>query len=398
MGEAPASSASISTEQQASKRRVPWPVLKLTLKGLLLFFGLWFFVLPLIPGFRRAWTDLNDVNPLLIAAGFGLETSALVCYSLMTRAALPPTNVSLARLFRIQMSTKAVSNSLPAGNAAGSALGYRLMTLSGIRGSDAGFALATVGLGSAVVLNLLLLITLMVSIPIHGVNDFYGRAAVVGVAISAIVASLVVGLMRGQRRAESIVRTIASKLRFDPDRAVKVIRRVAQRLRELVLEPRLLGRVAVWATANWLLDAAALWVFLRAFGASLPIDGLLIAFCLANVLAVIPITPGGLGLVETVLVPTLTVFGATRSQAILGVAAYRFAQFWFPTAVGAIAYLSLRVGPWSIENRDSLARLRQVAEEAGKDDTSGIEWADQYGRRAVVDSEAPTGSGGRAPG
>lgn len=393
MGEAPTSAASISTEQSQSKSRVPWPVLKATLKGLFLLFGLWFFVLPLIPGFRRAWTDLNDVNPLLIGAGFLLELLALVSYSLMTRAALPPVNVSLARLFRIQLSTKAVSNTVPAGTAAGSALGYRLMTLSGIRGSDAGFALATVGLGSAVVLNLLLLITLMISIPIHGVNDFYGRAAIVGVALSLVVVLLVVGLMRGEERAERIVRSAASRLRFDPDRAVKLIRRVAERLRELVLDPRLLGRMVVWGTANWLLDAAALWVFLRAFGASLPIDGLLIAFCLANVLAVIPITPGGLGIVETALIPTLTAFGATRSQAILGVAAYRFAQFWFPTALGGIAYLSLRVGPWSIENRDSLARLRQVAEEASKDDTSGIEWADQFGRRPVSDDTARTGSG-----
>ena len=67
-----------------------------------------------------------------------------------------------------------MSNVVPAGSAAGSALGYRLMTLSGISGPDAGFALATGGLVSAVVLNLLLLVTLAISIPIHGVNDFYG--------------------------------------------------------------------------------------------------------------------------------------------------------------------------------------------------------------------------------
>ena len=30
-----------------------------------------------------------------------------------------------------------------------------------------------------------------------------------------------------------------------------------------------------WATANWLLDAASLWVFLRAYGVSLPVDALL---------------------------------------------------------------------------------------------------------------------------
>ena len=361
-------------------------------------FGLWFFVLPLIPGFRKAASDLADVNPALIAAGFVLEILALLSYSALTRAALPPTHVSFFRLFRIQMSTKSVSNVVPAGSAAGSALGYRLMTLSGISGPDAGFALATGGLVSAVVLNLLLLITLAISIPIHGVNDFYGRAALIGVIISVVVVVLVVGLMRGQARAERIVRGAASRVRIEPDRAVTVIRRIAERLRELVQDRRLLMRLGGWAMLNWLLDAGALWVFLRAFDARLPIDGLIISFCLANVLAVIPLTPGGLGIVETVLVPTLTAFGATRSQAILGVAAYRFAQFWFPLALGGVLYLSLRIGPWSIANRDSLKPMRTLTEEAKTDDTSGIEWAEQYGRRTGRDDTESSGASKRPPG
>ena len=65
----------------------------------------------------------------------------------------------------------------------------------------------------------------------------------------------------------------------------------------------------IWAAANWLFDAASLWVFLFAFGqAVLPID-LLVAYGLANILAVIPITPGGLGVIEGVLIPTLVGFG-----------------------------------------------------------------------------------------
>ena len=50
-------------------------------------------------------------------------------------------------------------------------------------GPDAGFALATVGLGSAVVLNLILWCGLIVSIPIRGVNPLYGAAALVGVIV-----------------------------------------------------------------------------------------------------------------------------------------------------------------------------------------------------------------------
>ena len=93
-------------------------------------------------------------------------------------------------MFRIQMSTKALSNIVPGGSAAGSALGYRLITLSGVSGPDAGFALGTAGLGSAVVLNLIFWLALMVSIPMRGVNPAYviGRPRRVSIMVLFAVA------------------------------------------------------------------------------------------------------------------------------------------------------------------------------------------------------------------
>jgi hypothetical protein len=108
-------------------------------------------------------------------------------------------------------------------------------------------------------------------------------------------------------------------------------------------------------------DAASLWVFLRAFGETLDIDALLVAFGLANLLAAIPLTPGGLGYVDGAYVFTLVGFGVPQRVARVGVATYRFAQFFFPILLGALAYLSLRVGPWRIEKRDRLVNLRTLA-------------------------------------
>ena len=52
--------------------------------------------------------------------------------------------------------------------AAGSAIGYRMLTLAGVRGADAGFGLVAAGMGSAVMLNVILWVTLFVSIPLAG--------------------------------------------------------------------------------------------------------------------------------------------------------------------------------------------------------------------------------------
>jgi uncharacterized protein (TIRG00374 family) len=205
---------------------------------------------------------------------------------------------------------------VPGGSAASSALGYRLMTVSGVPGPDAGFALGTAGLGSAVVLNLIFWVGLIISIPFNGVNKAYVTAAIAGVLIMGLAAAIVFGLMEGQVRAEKVLRWIARHLRQDEDRTGDAVRHIGGRIEELISDRAMLTRVVGWAAANWLLDAASLWVFLRAYGQSLSVDGLIVAFGLANIAAVVPITPGGLGIVEGVYVPTLVGFGLTRRRVL----------------------------------------------------------------------------------
>jgi len=344
---------------------------------------IYFFVLPLIPGFGKAFSELAKVRPSLLVFGLGLELAALFAYSLLTHAALGDSrhSISIWRLFRIQLSTKSVSEVLPAGSAASSALGFKLLTSSGVPGPDAGFALATAGLGSAVVLNFILWVGLIASIPGQGVNAAYGSAALVGVILMLVATGLVVGLIDGQGRAERSIKWIATKLRMNPDNAADVLRQLGFRLQGLAREPGLKERVFVWALLNWLLDMAALWVFLLAFGAEIDLRNLIVAFGLANIMAVVPITPGGLGIVEGIYIPTLVGFGLTRSVATVGVLSYRIAQYWMPLIVGAIVYLSLRVGPWAIDRSEKLKSFRRVAVDATEHPSNKYNWAEHYAPR-----------------
>jgi uncharacterized protein (TIRG00374 family) len=383
---------------------------RLTLKLLLVVVVVYFALVTVIPGVRTAASELRDVNPFLLLTGLGLEVAALYAYTLLTRASLGESGdiLSTWRLFRIQMSTKALSSIVPGGSAAGSALGYRLITLSGVPGPDAGFALATAGLTSAVVLNVLFWISLVISIPIRGVNGGYATAAVSGVLLMAFAAGLIFSLLEGQGRAERLLRWIARKLRLNENRAAAGVRHVGGRLEELASDRQLLGRVVGWAAANWLLDAAALWVFLRAFGVTTDVDALLVAFGLVNVLAVIPITPGGLGVIDVGLPSALVGFGLTRSTAVLGVATYRLAQFFFPIVLGGVLYASLRVGPWSIERRERLKRLRDLAADEALNPERAFDFAVRFGHRPgrppSPSASRPTGgstagpTGGPGPG
>ena len=360
--------------------------LRLSLKVLAFALIINYILLPLLPDFRKALDELSSVSPLLLSIGLLLQLMALLCYSLLTKAALGEAGhqITRLRLFRIQMSTKALSNIVPGGSAAGPALGYRLMTLSGVDGPSAGFALATSGLVSAVVLNLLLWFGLIVSVPIRGVNKGYGVAALAGIIVMLIAALLVLGLMDGQGRAEKALRWIARKVHLNEDRAGAAVRQVALRLDDLATDRQLLARVAAWALANWLFDAASLWVFLRAFGVSLDPDALIIAFGVVNVLQVIPITPGGLGIVEGAYALQLAAFGVPKTVATLGVASYRIGQYWLPTLVGGLLYASLRFGPFRIERRDKLQRLRELAKETDTNRESALDFAARFGRQRGV--------------
>ncbi len=360
--------------------------LRLSLKLVAFLLIVNYIVLPLLPNFRNAMDELRSVSPLLLGAGLALQMAALYCYSLLTKAALGEAghSVSRLRLFRIQMSTKALSNIVPGGSAAGPALGYRLLTLSGVDGPSAGFALATAGLGSAVVLNLLLWVGLIVSIPIRGVNKGYGYAAIAGIIVMLIAAVLVVGLMEGQGRAERALRWIAGKLHMNQDRAGAGVRQIAGRLEDLAGDRQLLIRVGGWAAANWLLDAASLWVFLRAFGVSLDVDALIISFGLVNVMQVIPIMPGGLGIVEAAYALQLTAFGVPKTVSSLSVASYRIGQYWLPTLIGGILYASIRFGPFRIERREKLVRMRELAKATDTNRESALDFAARFGRRRTV--------------
>jgi hypothetical protein len=223
-----------------------------------------------------------------------------------------------------------------------------LLTNEGVTGSDAGLALAVQGIGSALVLNALLWMALIISIPVSGFNPIYATAAIVGALLLAGFAGLVFLLTKGEERAAVIIRDLVTRLPFLKQGAAeatdRVVHQIAKRATVMAADRALLRRAVLWAAANWLLDAGSLFVFLVAFGHIENPDGLLVAYGLAYVLAAIPVTPGGLGLVEGVLVPSLVGFGATRGAAIVAVIGYRLVNFWLPIPVGAGAYLSLRVG------------------------------------------------------
>jgi hypothetical protein len=181
-------------------------------------------------------------------------------------------------------------------------------------------------------------------------------------------------------------------------RPLRLVHRVAARLRALVADRGLLYSATGLAAANWLLDAASLWVFVLAYGSRVDVDALLVSYGLANVLAAIPLTPGGLGVVEAVLTSSLVGFGTPRGAAILGVISWRLVNFWLPIPAGGLAYLSLRAGAGVPTRKRRKEPTRLAADSALAADRPKV-WLERHGFKVPGAAEGvPSRTSDESPG
>ena len=296
---------------------------RLTLKLLLIVVVVYFALATVVPGVRKAASELRIGQPDPARCSVSaLEIAALFAYTLLTKAALGrrredalvvaavphPDEHEGAVQHRARRQRRGLGARLPADDAVGRArAGCRIR--AGHRRSRIGRRAQRAVLGLADHLD-----------PDPRRQRRVHRGRVAGRAADGLRGDARLRPARGPgpRRAVAALDRPQAAAQRGPRR-----RRCAPR-RWPAGGPRrptagLLGRVLGWAAANWLLDAAALWVFLRAFGVSTDLDALLVAFGLVNVLAVIPITPGGLGIIDVALPSALVGFGLTRSTAVLGV-------------------------------------------------------------------------------
>jgi uncharacterized membrane protein YbhN (UPF0104 family) len=245
-----------------------------------------------------------------------------------------------------QLTANAVSRSVPGGAAMGAGVSVRMWTIAGVRLGPAAGALAATSLISTA--TLLALPVVALSIAAFGAPIPRNLTVVAGGAgvLAAVLFGLGTLLMTSERAAGATARFVeratgAVGRRFHRDgvRADDLLHR-----RSDLLE----GLGARWhaalaaAVGNWTFDYAALAAALVLLDTNPRFSLVLLAFAVAAVLTMIPITPGGLGFVEAGLTSMLVVAGIPSSSALLATLAYRIVSFWLPLAIGPVAWLLFR--------------------------------------------------------
>jgi hypothetical protein len=306
-----------------------------------------FVLVPQFDGARTALFSLGHISTPLLVLGVGLEIASIGSYSALSLVTLNRSSrPRYLTILRIDVATQGVNNAVPGGGPTSTAVKVRMLTLAGTRPANAvtgttveiAISVLTLGgvFGAAIAVS---------AAAVHGNPEYIVAGVVVG-GVAVLSALGVLLLSRRRTQTLEFVRRASRWIPYlSPETAVSFVGMIADQLAEFRVARRRVIVAVAWAAVNWLLDVAALWVFLMAFGFSENIAHLLVAYSLACLVGLVPITPGGLGIIEGVLVPTIVGFGTPQGIALLGVLTWRLAQYWMPMPLAVLAYLSLRAGP-----------------------------------------------------
>jgi uncharacterized protein (TIRG00374 family) len=324
----------IERADAAPPRRLGRTVFWLAVTGVSLYL-----VAPSLLDVFSSWRDLDTIKPTWLAAMAALQLASLACVWALQRLAIrapswPPVVSS-------QLAGNALAKIAPGGGALGAALQYRMLVKAGLPGNRAAAGLTAVNLLTFAVV-LALPVLAVPAILRGGVSKDLVQAAVIGAVVFVVlfaVAATLIAFDRPLLWVGRVIQAVRNRLR----RRSEPLHRLPERLmRERdrivgILGPR--WKRALAATiGRWAFDYATLVAALAAVGSEPRPVLVLLAFCAAQVLAQIPITPGGLGFVEAGLTAMLALAGVSGGDAVLATFTYRLFSYWLPLPVGLLAY------------------------------------------------------------
>lgn len=281
--------------------------------------------------------ELADVSPAWFGAMAALQAASLVCMWWLQRIA-----VHTHEWFAVatsQLAGNGMAKIAPGGGAIGAALQYRMLVQAGVERGHAVSGLTATNLltlGIVLVLPLLALPTL-----VGGTADRnLERAAIAGFIVFGVLFAAGAWVLSSEvplRRIGRLVQDMRNRLRPHAAPVEHLPERLVRERNRIVRTVGRRWRAALAAgVARWALDYASLYAALAAAGSAPNPALVLLAFCAAQLLAQIPITPGGLGFVEAGLTAMLGLAGVPAAHAVLATLAYRLFTYWLPLPLGLL--------------------------------------------------------------
>jgi len=285
---------------------------------------------------------LGNVRWWWLLLAVGAEAGSLVSFALIQKRLLNAGHVqiSTARLTGVTVAATAIANSMPAGAVVSSVFAFRQYRRHGADEAVAGWVLVALFVAASVALALVAGTGLAVA----GAEG--AGLDLVGVTVGVLVGALALGAVFLQRRAlvwlvSTAVRSSRRVVGWPRGEVGEHVDNVIARLTVVSLTARQAVSAVGWGVANWTLDCGCLALSFLAVGVGVPWKGLLLAYGAGMLAANLPITPGGLGVVEGSLTIALVAFGGSETSTVAAVLLYRVLSFWVGLPIGWTTWAAL---------------------------------------------------------
>jgi hypothetical protein len=286
-----------------------------------------------------SWPQLREARPGWLALAVLFEGMSYL--SLWTLQRISLRTRSWFAVGTSQLAAAAAGSVVPGGGAAAAALQYRLLVTAGIDGATVGSGLAAALAATTATVLALPVVAVLAAVGGTPAPDGLRQVAYIGSGAFAVVAGIGGAALVWNWPLNVAGRTIRA--------AARKIRRGDrfEHLPEHLLHERDGVKAAfalhpvlavLAAVGKWAFDFLALVCVLAALGARPEPALVLLAYTASALLAMIPVTPGGLGFVEAGLAGLLGLAGVGIATAAVATLGYRLISFWLPLPAGGVAY------------------------------------------------------------
>jgi uncharacterized protein (TIRG00374 family) len=338
----------MSDPQPSAKRKKTWRYVSFGI-SLLLVVGIFVYAIPKFADYKDVWASIKTLTPVELWSLVAATIFNLFTYWFANLAALPGLRLGQAAV--VTQTTTSVANTLPGGGAIAVGLTYTILRSWGFSGTDVALYVGVSGIWN-IFIKLALPVLSIVFLVIQGRSSAaFLSAAVVGL----IVLAGAVGLLAAVFRSAALARRVGDRL----GRVLSTFRRLfrkprvtdagerAVRFRSDTI--RLVGRRWLPLTLTTVLSHLALYFILllslRHVGVSeseLSAAEVFAVFAFGRLISALPITPGGLGVIELGYIGGLVAAGGDKPAVVAAVLLFRALTFGIQIPLGGFTYLIWR--------------------------------------------------------
>jgi putative heme transporter len=309
------------------------------------------FAFPKLADYSAVWSSIRAMTWMELASLALVALWNIFTYWFVMMASLPGSNIWQA--MKVNLTSTAVANTLPGGGAIGIGVTYAMYTAYGFTTSEIALSVLVSGIwNNFVKLGMPVIALALVALQGNpGTGTVFASLIGLGVLVGAIVLFALV------LRSDPLARVVGEKLGRIVNFGKRLFRKPegaslsdsAVRFRRQTVE--LLKRRWVWLTLATVISHVSLFLVLllalRHLGVSqneVSWAEALAAFSFVRLITALPITPGGLGVVELGLTAALISAGGDDAQVAAAVLLYRALTYLLPIPIGALMYLRFTRG------------------------------------------------------